>query len=844
MDETGANAESGAEAITLPSGQSHWEVITDEFAAADVVVVLDTPNWRESPYCQDEYRFVGHWGKWVEFIDGTQSAELIAERATAIAALVAERSTVTGAHTRLVQSARARDAPPSGSRLDRMFGREGERDALAVLSADHRSTGLTITPQLAASAATTLQRANSAKQRVRRIATVAVCLLTVLATLGVIGMFFARSGERAAAAALNRAQSLDLADRSLREPDTIKALTLAREAGQQDSTQAATDALNISTANDIRMRTLILGPEEYYGANLAAHAPILLGSALDKLVVTDTETGLRQRSIDVPDSIQIGTVAVSADGTAAVFATRGSRTLRLINLTTGQAVTSGGSAVSAVTTSDGNDLWWSNDGGDLMRSTFSDLDSGVPPMRYQLPGAAIALSVSPERGLVDFIDGTGQLHTSMYSNDALTEVEVKQVTTPENMPSSAKQASATLKRCGDNLFGAIAGNGIRGTQFTQLNGVLETERMPMAQLAGVVCNPDGTAWYSRLVSERPQSFIEGTAHPILPLGSRRYVPALDPSGTRTAVLTNDGTFYELGTDRIRTWPAASSMSVMPLADADYLINDNGDVINSRTETVTGNVGPAFLQESVSTLARDALVATPTAMLIHIAADGATASAGPFSAENYSSLHPGSDGTQFVLTLHDRVSLRAATGEPATEIPVKDLGAGEYLADSDISPDGRTLGFVTNTGRVGMVSVEDNPDAVLAPEFAHLQVSSGTQGRVRFVPATGAFAVFSTDGVARLMDDSLETSSTAFYGVAPASLSANGSWLVASSSLGTTVYNGSDLSAVDRVTADQFEMTPETIRIDVANRELVGLRNYSGEDAKSSDRVRIPLPGMR
>ena len=64
----------GAEGIALPWGQAHWDVITTEFAAADVVVVIDTPNWRASKYCQDEYRFLLEWGMAVEFINAPTSA--------------------------------------------------------------------------------------------------------------------------------------------------------------------------------------------------------------------------------------------------------------------------------------------------------------------------------------------------------------------------------------------------------------------------------------------------------------------------------------------------------------------------------------------------------------------------------------------------------------------------------------------------------------------------------------------------------------------------------------------------------------------------------------------------
>jgi len=846
MDESGTDADLGAAGITLPWGQSHWEVITNEFAAADVIVVIDTSNWRESTYCQDEYKFVRHWGKWIEFIDPTEDSEEFDARIAAIAALLDGRGPVTGAHTRMVQLARTRGTGPAKSRLERLISREGERDALAVLTAEQSSSGLTITPEIAAVAAGVVAQANAVKRRLSQIATTAIAILAVLAIAGVAGMFFARAGERTAAAASARAQSLDFANRSLHESDTLKALSLAQQAGAADNTRTSADAISIATANDVRLRTLILGPEEYYGANLAAHAPILVGSTLEKLVVVDTDSGTRRRSIDVPDSIQLGTVAVSSDGNTAAFVTRGARFLHLVDLNTGQTIIDGEGSVSALTTGDGDDLWWSNDGGELVQSSFRDLAAGVPPTRHRLPAAALAVSVTPSRGLLDYVDLTGWLHSVTYGNEGLHEVDAFQLTAADKVAAPSRQAPALVKRCGENLFGAVAGSSrLFGTKFKRVDGLLETDRLPFGQLSAVVCNPDNTAWYSMLLRGGPEPFVEGTGHPILPTGSLRYLPAVDPSGTRTAVLTNDGKFYELRDGRIQSWPAPGARSVLPLTDAEYLIADNGDVIDTRTGSTTGTVGPAFLQRSVSSLARDALVAAAGATLVHIDALGATQPIGTFEGADYRSLRPGADCTQFVLTLRNRAMLFAASGQYNRTIPVKGLDSGESLVDSDISPDGQTLGFLTNTGRIGMITVDENPDTVLAPEFASVQVSAGTQARTSFVPANGGFAVFSTDGAVHLFDASLGVTNTAFYGVAPEAISAAGSWLVASStSLGTTVYDGASLNAVDRVRPEQVKMVASTVRLDAARRELVGLQNYEGEDAEHSARIRVPLPGMR
>ena len=548
MDEIsdGSGGVEAAEDIALPWGQAHWDVITSEFAAANVVVILDTPRWRASRYCQDEYQFLLQWGKWLEFIDATFGdidQQHLEARVTAITSLLKNRRALTSAHSRIVASARAGGSAPR-RRIERFLWRAEERDARSVLATTPEESGLHITDGVARQAQATVERAAAAKRRLRQAGVTATAVLAVLAVTGVAALFFARAGFRAAATSSARSQALELASQSQHETDTLKSVNLARRADSLSHSTRSTEALNVALANDARMRTVVVGPQEFYGGVWASQSPRLIGYSVDKLVAIDANADSAGVTVAVPDGVQIGTVAVSADGKFAAFVTRQGRHLELANLTSGHITDTSTAAVSAVATGDGQDVFWSTDSGELGHTTFSRLAGGAQPSAEALPTAALAISVTPDRKLIDYAGADGRLHTASYGG-ALHETAAVDITTPDHIADASHQAAAAIKRCGDNLFGAYAGRiAIKGTVFSVLNGAPDVDdSRPFAEMATPVCNSDQTAWYTSVVEGGPRPFKGSSPAPYTPTGSARYLAVTDPSNSRAAVLTSDGKLY-------------------------------------------------------------------------------------------------------------------------------------------------------------------------------------------------------------------------------------------------------------------------------------------------------------
>ena len=158
----------------IPVGQAHWEVIEREFAAALVIVVLDTPKWRLRDYCQKEYRRCRELGKPLVFVVPGEAAS----RASEIAGMSRQNRDALAAHARL--AARAVDPEVhSPSWYERLSAKRLSADARAVLAEQEAS--FVVTPLIREIAEDDLATANAVRRRFRRVATGAVAGFTVAA---------------------------------------------------------------------------------------------------------------------------------------------------------------------------------------------------------------------------------------------------------------------------------------------------------------------------------------------------------------------------------------------------------------------------------------------------------------------------------------------------------------------------------------------------------------------------------------------------------------------------------------------------------------------------------------
>jgi hypothetical protein len=841
MDEAG-DGTGGAEDIALPWGQDHWNVITTEFAAADVVVIVDTPNWRASPYCRDEYRFLLDWGKAVDFIPAPAGDLPPDELSSTVAVIVAghaDRRVVTSAHARLVQATRSGQSPKQ-SRAERLLGRAEERDARLLLASTPQTSGVTMTPAVTAHARAALERATSARKRLRRAGVSTVAVLAVLAVVGVVALAFTRAAYRSAAESSARSQSLELASRAQSEPDTVKALALARRADELAHDTASAEAVNAAAARDARMRTITVGPEEFYGAAWAADAPLVVGYSATKLITIDTDKGVASKPIEVPEGIQYGSVAVSADGSSAAYVTHEGRELKLAHLTEGRTEGLGVSGVSAVATGDGTDLWWATDGGGIAAAQFANPVS--LQHHYAVPATVYAMDVTPERDLLDYVDAAGRVHTTTYDDATLTEVDGFEVATADKVASVDRQAVGALKRCGENLYGGLAGSApINGTEFSRVDGVVNTDRL-FGSMTKPVCSDGDTAWFSTVASGAPHAFSANVRRPYVPLGSNRYLAVDDPADKRSAVLTDDGKFYETFERNTRPFSADGAVSVLPMTHGDVYLMGVGDVVDVATGAVTGHMDSP-VPSSASLLGDDAMVVTISG-IAHVDAHGRAQKVvdlGDTDAVNY--LRSGSDGKHFVATFATSVLLVDRDGSRTVKVRIGDLQFGESLADADISPDGGSIAFATNSGRVGAVAVNAATGSATAPQMWKERLPGGNHIRVSYVPATGELIVVPTDGAVRLLDADFNVVARSFFGVEAEHLTTVGEWAIISSLRGGTVlYDSRNMLVRDRITVDEVPSTPSTARLDLPHKRLV-LLAYIDHSGKGAVRFDVPLPGL-
>lgn len=852
MDEAD-EASDNAESIGLPWGQAHWDVITAEFAAANVIVVIDTPAWRQSRYCQDEYAFVHDWGKWVEFLDADEGPPVPARIAEIVDRLTM-RQAMTSAHARLMEAART-TAPRHTSRLERLLHHGEERDARLLLSSSPEVDGIAVTYRLGPYAEAAIERSRQARKRLRRLAVSTLAMLAVLALVGVTALTVTRAGERAATQSAARSQALELAARSSTEVDTNKALAQAHEADRLSPSRESTEAVNIATANNARLRTIVVGPQDYMAATWAAEAEVLVAYAGNRLTVLDAETGDQLRSITVGDSIRLGSVVVSADADLAVFVTGDGRQMQVADLNTGDVRAAHIQGVNAVTTGDGTELWWTADGG-LYRGAFATLDTAAP-QPYPLANPALTVAVTADQKLVDYIDSRGVLHSNTYDATSITETGTLAIVPQEPGPETPSPISApisnpaavadptssspaSLKRCGDNLFGGIRGlSALKGTTFTMIEGTLETDRQ-YGTPRTPVCNPDNTAWYSSVMPGGP-SHTYGAA-PWLPGGSERELPVTDPSNTRVSAITNNGRLYHVPTIPIESYGADGVVTMLRIGGTEYLVHADGRIVDAVSGAETGRV-PSPIDTASAAAATDFGVLATQGMLWRIDAAGRATELMPLAQTSIHSIRAGSNGATFICASTDSIT----TIDPATgthsRVDIDGLDSGEMPVDADISPTGDALSFVTDAGRVGTMTLSGT-EVVAAPQFSGETFAMGTRTQLAYIPGTGELIVASNDGTIRLFDSNLRVTEINFFGGAVDTLLTSGRFAALNSdTLGTTVYEGSTLTALDHVPTDVSSLSSETVALEPVHSRLSGIGVRDPQTGEDSVRRYIPLPTL-
>ncbi|MFD6451161.1 TIR domain-containing protein [Nocardia sp. NPDC056541] len=819
IDETG-DFGADADGIAVPFGADHWQVIEAEFAAADLVVVIDTARWWASPNCAREYDTLTSWGKWVEFHQpGTTDV-------VALAAPLASRRHITGAHARLIQRMES-TGPHSPGLVERWFRRADADDARTILGPDAATAGITVGERLGVVAERAIDNANRVRRRVLRSATVLTAVLAVCAVVGLIALNVAVRQRDSATRSANTSMSLNTASQAGDQDDTSQALALAHRAAGFAPTSAATSALNVANANNRRLQSFSIAHREYVGAQWAADAPIIVAYTRTGIYQLDARSGREIASIGLGER-SITSIAVSRTGERVVL---GDGVFLLVADFVGGRVEEVTGNVNFVATADGEHVWVASSAEwpQLRRTAFRDAANPIGGTTYRLPTAPKALAIDESRRVVDYLDGRGTLHSARFTETEFVDVGTHELVPPAEV--DVDERGARISRCGENVYGVTPKRGLFDISFSRIGGRVTTEDVSFFSYPPI-CNPDGTAWGTYVSGPSGRAFGGGPT-PYLPWGVNRYVPVVDTVGARTAVVTPDGWLYVMPGERIEVREIDDATALIALPTTEFAIRRDGSVVDTATGVVTGHAGSEALSPLALTIGSVAMIGTDDG-IVRIDERGSASLVVAVDRREVASIRAGSDSKTFVAAGGRTVRLLGVDGS-VRAIEMSWLDSRYRLADADISPDGRSLVVSTTGGQVAVVDL----NAPASARFWAQQMPVGSILPVAFVARTGAVFVVGADGIVRLLGPELDVRATAFVGdqVRQAELFGDHA-VVTSSRNGITVFDTGSLVVTDAIPAKVTSVTAFTVR----GNQLVGLSvGTEGEEATQSRRIRIPLP---
>ncbi|MEV4241271.1 toll/interleukin-1 receptor domain-containing protein [Nocardia sp. NPDC049737] len=838
IDESGEDT-SAAESINLPPGQKHWDVITSEFVGADVVLVIDTVNWRQSEYCQDEYRFLRDWGKWVVHV----APEDPHTYSAFVATLREQRATIR-AHTRLVQAARASASAPIQSRAERILNRSHAHDARRVLEPNERQE-VSVSDELAKFAGEALDRDRAVRRKLIRAGMIGTAVLAVLALIGVLTWTFAEAKKRSAEHNADRSIALNLASESRNEENSFRAVDLATQAHARQPSRETSEALAQATARDSRMRVVPIDKQPYKGAVWAPGGRTLVAYTNSEIYWLDGETGRVQARRDAVDDIVNGAVVASADGRTVAFVA--SDALWVITSNLDDKLEFVSPNVVAVATGNGTDLWWAwslHGAGGIMRGTFETSEPHGSEVFKGTP--ALSFTVDSDRGLVDYVGTDGKVHSLRGDQDGLAEYASFDVVTLD-VPEG--RYGATITRCGDNLFGIFYGGagihftlGYGAKTFSSVQGKIEVVEKRSNGKTPPVCQPDGSAVQSNyLGSQRPDTVRAVDPRPDIPEGAEVYVLAADPGGTRLAVLTWQGQLYLPGHDHISSWPVENAVTLLPLS-RDLAILGDGAVVDAATRDVVGKISSQQVYSSTLSIIGDTAYVLTGEGVIAIRADGSAEKVFPADPTTITDMRAGADGKHLVLALKKSVVLLDLATRSTSRTPIQGLTDDDLVLDADITTAGDTVVVVTANGRVASINIKQ-PNT---PKFHDRTLAPGDQLRIAVSPGSGQILVAGQDGVLRILDQNLHQVAEAFAGKPTERMTLAGAYALLAFDNSAMLYDVSKQETIDVIDSP---LDPETTRIDIQRKVLRGLRfnafavSEIGNPA-TMRRIEIPLPGVK
>ncbi|MFI8774871.1 TIR domain-containing protein [Gordonia sp. NPDC062954] len=830
LDDPGERSTYGA-GITLPSGQSHWDVISREFVNAGMIIVAATPNWENSEYCRREYQLAREWGKWVVFVGASgwdAPATPLTELPAAMEAL-GRFGSVANAHARLADSARQADHGHRPGLIERTLRRSEASDAKLVTEHAAQLPWHPLTPPIDAHIRDVLERDHHTRRRLKRTGVATVAILAVLALAGAGAWGVAFVAQQAAEEDAAKAQSIALIAQSEAESDTMRAVELAEEAVALHEDNASANGLAVARDRDNRLRRTFVRPGPYFSLALAPSGTRAAAASLESIHVFDRDTGTGIQTIDESIRSHPNSLVFTPNGDRILFITRdrdlvsasvsdGSRTRVAVDVDT---VAAGGST-----------MWWSS-GNTLVSSGFDGSNRSETSLTTPLD----SIAVSSDGMLIDAVDEESRLIEFDIAGGSAAERRSRVIGGENGEIEAGSGAHSVVKRCGSRVFGIFEDETgvMSGTEFIATDDQITTDRSRNNPQTPV-CWGEADAWGADLYGTR-WTLADGPA-PYIPGLHRRLAIARD--SVRLYALSPEGHLFSMTSSAAAiSGDVDGVLAVVPTKHATFGLTAAGGVVDIGSGHSTSAAGHRFLANELAVGSSGAAVLVDRGV-VAIDDSGRVSAVPDINVPDLVEIAANVDGERFLLVYQNLIEEFDVKGVPARSFTLPWLAADESAASASISPDGSKLAVATTNGRVAVLEVDD----LSHPEFVDAVSSRSATTTVAFTVADDLL-VTTPEGQLRLFDSTLESKATALFG-APAKVVhiVGDRVLVTADSIGAAVYRTADLSAVakiDESTALAFSLRLTIPAPDSPGGSIVGTRFSNASTAEGSRLITVPLP---
>lgn len=826
MDDAGEDNQE-VDAVGIPVGQEHWDVITTEFAAANVVVVVGTPNWDNSEYCRKEYDFcLGH-GKWVERLESSDVAE--------VADQLRKREGYVAAHARTLSRTLGAEVHTQLPLWERLSVRREAADAELLFSENPEDYGVVFTGDVQDYAAAVLERRQKLRRRLNHVGATAIGVLLVLALVSGSAWWFASVAEESAAASAARAQSLQHARESGSIADTLAGLAMARAATGLSSNELTEQAVALAEARDKRLRAIDLEPREYRGGAWAADVDVAVVYTGQELFRVDVATGEIGPRIEIPGGIVASSVVVSADGGYTALVDRDRHSLVQVALEDGAITQLTPPGVTTASTGDGDSLWWANIEGYVLRAPFPVMENALREAAVKVPHVVGAMSVSAADGLLDTVGQDGVARTFRIQPGELSEIAHAVITNDWTLDAVGGY-STTIQRCGPLVHGSLIKSFTQGKHFSwDANGAAVVRS---SQISPPLCGWNGNAWSVSTVRGLPKTFSGGEA-PVLPAGGIPYYAVQDPLDSRTAVVSGGGRLLVLNEgSALQRAAFVGAQAVLPMDDATLVVTADGAILDADTGAKVGDFPDSPLGTSAAVSGCSGLLEAGRRAVYRVGCDGSVHEVLAHGPLEFQAIRAASDGKHFVIALTDELVRVDLSGHVVGRDRQEWVPADDAIIDADLSPDGASYVVSTVLGQVKTYPIKEPGSGFDMAE----SVPASNTTQVAFAPKTGHILLLPADGVLRSFDAALNPLRTARIGFSPDSLQMSGDRAFVGASGSdygeTLVVDADSLAAIERVEVGGLVIPPNAND----DRTLFGLPQWV--PASDGSRTLYWLPPLR